>query len=791
MDFKERIEDSFSTYAAMTIQHRAIIDARDALKPSYRMAFYTQKIEKITHDKPRRKTHKSVALTMDHFYLHGNASMEELLARLARPITMRYVLEDGKGNMGTYAHLDGDAADARYTEMRLGELGGIMTNHVDDECIDLWFDNYDNTEQFPSVLPSLGYYNIVNGTVGIAVSLASSIPQFNLREVNEAMIKLLWNPDINFDEIYCPPDFATGGTILNADEVKEAIRVGRGRSALIRGTVEYDESKHVLHVSEVPYNVATDKIFNQIAALFSPDAPEGASTGIERYVDSSEDKVDMDIWISKASSPTRVTKNLYKYTNIQYYFPINMVMLDEGKKPKVFGWKDALNAHLDHEKKVRRNIHIFQLKKIDERLPIVEGICLAIANMDEVVSIIRGSKTKAEAKEKLQNRFGYNDDQANALLKFTLGKLVALELQSYKDEKEKLLAEKEYHNSALNDREVLYKEIEADLRTVAEKFGDKRRTRLMNLDYKGEDEDAEPIEKKELIIHYTNLGNIYTQESTTLLKTRRGGKGSKVKLSSNEVITKSITDDNYSSLMVFTNKGQMYNISTDELPLNSKINIKQLFELSPDEHPTAITSLNRREKVKYFIFITKKGMIKKTSAEEYNLKRGKSIKAINLKDGDEVVSVLFAQNEKVDLLTFNGNYVIIDTESLNPTGRVSMGVRAIKLNEDDYVIDASLVAPTAKFMITLSKSGLIKKTPMTEFDLCSRATKGKKISGVRDNDYIVKHLTFSENSDIIIIVNKKQIKISTKELNLLSRGATGVKAVDLKDGSIATDLLKA
>ena len=787
MTLKERIEQSFATYAAMTIQHRAIVDARDGLKPAARMAFYSQFLDKITYPKPHRKTHKSVVSAMDHFYVHGDASMIDLLCRLGSPISMRYPIEDTIGNMGTYAELD-DHAAPRYTEMRLGEIGTSMLNGIKQNAIPLWFDNFDNTEQFPSVLPSLGFYNIVNGSTGIATSIASSIPQFNLREVNEAMIKLLWNPDISFDEIYCAPDFATGGTILNADEVKESLRKGQGKSAIVRGTIEYDSAENKLLVKEVPYNVATKNIEKQISAMFNPDAPEGISAGIDRFVDSSEEMVDMTIWLSKGAIPQNVVRNLYKHTMIQYHFPINMVMLDKGTRPKVFTWKEALNAHLDHEKEVRRRIHEFELIRIAERLPIVEGIVIALANLDEVISIVRGSQNKTEAKDKLIKRFDYTDAQAEAILKITLSRLVNLEVQSFKDEKETLLAQKEAHEAALADVNVLYKEIEEDLRRIADKFGDERRTKLMNLDYKYKEDEAEPAEQKELLIYYTNLGNFYTQESSTLMRTKRGAKGSKNKFAKNEFVEQMISDVNNNSLLLFTNKGKMHFAYISDLPINGKININSLFKLESGEKPTALTTLSRHSSVKYFVFITKNGMIKKTEAASYNIQRGKTLKAINLKDDDEVVNVMFINDENVGILTNNGNYITIETADIASIGRAAAGVKAIKLNDGDYVIDAKSIKKSDKYMITISKSGLIKKTSMEEFPICSRATKGKKISDVKDDDSIVKFLTISSDCDIIIISKEKTIKISTSELRELSRSAVGVKSFDLKENDYVKDL---
>lgn len=796
VDLKGRVEQSFSTYAAMAIQHRAIFDVRDCLKPSQRMGMYSQVLDKITYKHAHKKTHLSIVSAMKHFYVHGDAAMAGVLCRMGSPISMRYPIEDTIGNMGTYAHLD-DFAAPRYTEMRLSEMGTKMVNGIEKESIDMWFDNFDNTEQFPAVLPSLGYYNIVNGTTGIAVGMASSIPQFNLREVNEAMIKLLWNPDIDFDEIYCAPDFATGGTILNADEVKESLRIGKGKSAIIRGTIEYDDKENALQVTEVPYGVATNRIYNQLGGLFNPDPnapvtkriPATACVGIKRFTDSSEEIVDITVWLEKGAIPASVIRNLYKYTAIQSFFPINMTMLDNGTRPRVFGWKEALQAHLDHEIVVRTKMHEYDIRKIDERLPIVEAICLALANVDEVVAIIKGSSSTAAAKTKLIERFGYTDAQAKAVIDIKLGRLATLEIQSFKDEKEQLTKDREYHVLALSDRDTLYKEIETDLKEVAKKYGDERRTRLMNLDYKGSDEDTEVIEKKELLLHFTNLGNIYTQTSSTLTTTHRGGKGLKVKIGDNEVITKTIANDNLGYLLLFSNKGKVYKSTIADLPIDAKINTAQMFEFEPGERITTITTLSRRETTDYFVFITKNGMIKKTASSEYEMKKGKSLKAINLKDNDEVISVHFIKNESIGILTSNGNFVIINTDDINPIGRATAGIHAIKLSNNDQVICSQII--NGKFLITISAAGLIKKSSIDEFPVCNRGIKGKKISGIRDNDSIVGFLTLNENCDIISISNVGTLKFNTSDLRVLSRDATGVRAMKLPDNARIVDLVKA
>ena len=800
LDMLAVVEDSFATYAGMTIQDRAIIDARDGLKPSHRQCMYSMLIRKYTYKKPFVKSQECVGGAMADFYVHGDAACYDLMARLARPYNMRYPL---MGFKGQYGHIDkGKPSAARYTDMRLGELGCQLYEGIDENCVDIWFDNYSGTKQFPSVVPSLGFYNIVNGTSGIATSLGSSIPQFNLKEVNEAMIKLLWNPDIDFEEIYCAPDFCTAGTILNASAVKEILRYGGGQavknmklngkklgsSCRMRATATYDSNENAIFFTEVPFGVYTHTIVEQIVKGIN----EGTIVGIAKdgIKDLSKNTANLKIILEKGTNVNSMIKTLYKITDLDSCYSINMIMLDNGTYPKLFSWKEALQAHLNHEIEMRTKIHQFYLKKIDNRIHIIDGLLIAIANIDEVVDLIRNSDDKDEAKTKLIQRFGFTEMQVDAILKMTLSKLIHLEIGSFRGEKEKLLLEREGHENILNSKELLYKEIENGLRTIADKYGDERRTKLTDFNFAGEAEDAEPIEKKELLIHYTNLGNIYTVESSTLVRTRRGAKGTKIKLATNEVVTQTLRDDNFSSLLVFSNKGQMYHISTDDLPLNSKINVAQLFEFKSDEKPTALTTIQRKTEKDYFCFITKKGMIKKTFASEYNIKRGKSLKAINLKEDDEVLKVLFINDEDVSIVSNTGNFVRVDTTLINSIGRAAAGVKGINLKENEYVINAVAVPARAKFLVTISESGIIKKMSINDFPQTSRAIRGKKISETKENDSIIGYLILQEDSDIIIIVNKKVIKINTSELRELSRNAYGVKGVDLKEDERVVGLVK-
>lgn len=779
------VDESFRIYAGMTIEDRAIVDARDGLKPAARQCMYAQYLEKITYKKPFKKSAKSVAAALDHFYVHGDGACYDLLVRMAQPFSMRYKLEDFDGQCGHAS--DGKASASRYTEMRLGELGCGLFEGIDKHAISEWCNNYDDTEQYPAVVPSLGFYNICNGTTGIATGLASSIPQFNVTEVNEAMIKLLWDRDTDFEDIYCEPDFCTGGTILNKSRVKELLRDGCGGAIKLRSTAEYDEKENALIFTELPYGVYAGTVMEQIKKFVE----KGELIGIDRILDQSTSTSKIKVFLEKGMNPTKLTKQLFKLTSLQDSFTVNLTMLENGCYPKVYTWKEALLAHIDHEIDCKRKMYLYDINKMQERVHIIDGLLIALANIDEVIEIIKSAKDKSDAKAKLIERYGIDDDQASAIIKMPLSRLINLETLELEDEKSDLLAEVARIQNILDNKDLLYKEIEDGMRAVIKKYGDARRTRLIDLDFTSEkEEEAEPIEKKELLIYYTNLGNIYTVESSTLMKTRRGGKGSKIKMAENEAVVKTINDDNFSSLLIFSNLGKMYGLSIDELPINAKINIAQLFEFNAGEKPTTLTSINRKQDIKYFVFITKQGMIKKTLAEEYAHKRGKSVKAINLKDGDEVVNVLFMNEEKVGILTFNGNFVIINTDDINAIGRATSGVKAIKLDDDNYVTDAKIIGDEDKYMITLSEHGLIKKASMTEFPTCSRPIKGKKISDTRDKDRIVKFLTLSEDSDIIIIVKRKSIKISTTELRELTRNATGVKAISIDEGDIASDLVR-
>lgn len=771
MSLKETLEKSFETYAGMTIMDRAICDARDCLKPGARMSMYAQYIEKITPDKPYKKSQKSVAAAMDHFYVHGDLSLYPLFARMGKPFAMRYVLEDFQGNTGTIEESSNEAA-SRYTEMRLAPISMNLFHNIEKETIEKWHDNYTGEEQYPAVLPSVGFYNIVNGTSGIATAIASSIPQFNLREVNEAMIKLLWNRDIPFDEIYCAPDFCTGGIMLNAAEVKESLKVGNGFACKMRSVVEYDSKESCIIVKETPYGVYTETIRGQLAKILENDE----NPGIEKFLDQSGTSALLKIFIGKKANPDKVIRYLYKNTSIQYHYPINMIMLDHGKTPKMFGWREALQAHIDHEIEVYTNAYNFDIKKIDARLHILEGLTIALANIDEVVQLIKSAPSSQAAKTLLCQKFLLTEIQAKHILDMKLSRLAKLEVEKLKNEIEALLAEKETITAILGDEKLLKAEIEKGMRAVATKFGDARRTRVIDLE---KDIDEEPTEIRQLQISLSNQNSVFITESSTLFTQKRGGVGNKAKLLDGEYITSSITVSSNEVILFFTKSGNVVHCAASSLPLNDKVHIQTLVNLSNDEEVCAMTSASKKDQPPHILFFTKNGLVKKSELSEYNMTRKGAVKALTLDPGDEIVSVVFTSTDRAGILTETGNFLIVETGDIRPIGRVARGVKAIKLNDGDYVISARIIPDDTKYIASISGAGLFKKTDFSEFVTQGRGTKGSKIQKLNNSDYMADFYPIVKDGEILVASTNACIKLTTDDVPTLSRGALGNKSIKL------------
>ena len=777
------IKDSFIQYSGAVLQSRALVDSRDLLKPSARQIFYSMWRNKYVHEKPYEKTNAPMGDAMKDFYIHGDSSCVGIMMRAAQNFSMRYPITEVKGNSGTLMS-SGSWSAERYTSTRLAETCNYLFADIQKNTIEEWHDNYADNLQYPSVLPSKGFYNLVNGSSGIAVGMASSVPQFNIRELNEVLIKLLWEPNTPAEDIVILPDFATGAIILNPKETKESLLNGRGFACKLRSLIEYNQKERCFIVSEVPFGVYTNTICEQLEKILESEE----NPGIERFNDltgNSGYKSNLKIYLTKHATPEKVLKYLYKNTSLQSHYTINMTMLENGRYPKVFTWKELLQSHLDHERAVYIRGFEFDLNKIRARLHIIEGLLKAIDAIDEVIHTIKASASTAAASVALQKLLSIDEIQAKAILDIKLSRLAHLEVNKLVDEKAKLESEKARIEAILADETLLKKEIENGLRAVATKFGDTRRTRILDL---SSDNEGEIIEEKSLIVNLTNYGNIYAHEQSTLITQRRCGAGSKIKLQSGECVIESVVDTNLGTLMAFSDGGRGYSYPMNELPIDSFVNVSEIFKLTQNEKISNIMSYSNAD-YKYVIFITEQGMIKKTELKEYKTKGTRGSQAIRLRDGDSICRILFMNEEDIGLLSANGQFIRFATSDIAPVGKIAMGVTGAKLNPGDKIIDARALYSDVKEIVSLTSDGMISRTLLDDMPKTNRNVKGTRIQKVNDGETLVGFVAMSESGDIITTTGLTAIKFNTREVSLTGRGALGVKALKLKAKEKATGIM--
>ena len=780
-DLKPIVKESFMQYAGAVLQSRALVDVRDCLKPSARQIFYCMYTDKFVHSKPFKKTLKAIGSAM-RVYIHGDSSCEGVIMRAGQPFAMRYPLIEVEGSYGNLME-SGNYAAPRYTASRLSDISNYLFEDIAKDTINEWRNNYDDTEQYPAVLPSKGFYNIVNGTMGIGIGMSSSVPQFNLRELNEALIKLLWNPDCSFEDIYCAPDFATGGILLNEEEVKESLKNGNGKSCKLRSVISYDNKERCLIVTEIPYSVYTNTICGELEKILESEE----NLGIDRFNDLTGSTPLIKIYLSRRANPDKVLKYLYKNTSLQYYYGINMTMLENGRYPKIFTWKEALQSYLNHEMSVYRQGFIFDLNKIKNRIHIIEGLLKAISILDEVIALIKGAADTRSASLGLQKIFGFSEEQAKAILDIKLARLAKLEINKLEKEKNDLEKERDRIENILYNEELLKKEIEKGLIEVMNKFGDERRTKILNI----EGEDDEPKEVKTINVNITNQNNIYISESSSLYTQSRGSVGHKIKLDKGEFIVNSLNAENIDNILLFTNFGNFFTIKVNDFPLEEKAYLGNYINLKEDEEVLTGLSLNKNKLKENLIFITKKGIVKKTSLEEYISRKQVGIKAIGLEEGDKLISVLLVNNEKLGLLTKEGNFLMFNPDEIRQTGRVTKGVKGIKLQEGDSVVSARLVDKTTREFASITKKGYTKRTNKEEFSYGSRYTKGKRIQNLKEeDDYLIDFLPIERDNKIMIVTSNTQLKIDVDSIPLIGKDTYGAKATKLSQNSRIVKLLK-
>ena len=770
-ELKPIIEQSMKQYAGAVLQSRALVDVRDCLKPSARQIFYCMDKYKYTANKPFQKTMAAIGDAMKHFYIHGDSSCEGIIMRAGQPFAMRYPLVEVKGNGGTLLS-SGNWAAPRYTEARLSKLAAYLFGDIDKETIDDWRDNYADNEQYPGVLPTKGFYNLVNGTSGIGIGMACSVPQYNIKELNAALIHLIDNPNCGFDEIYCAPDFATGAILYNESDVKESMKNGTGFACKLRSVVEFDAKERCFVVTEIPYGVYTNTICGQLEEIVNGEE----NPGIERFNDLTGAKPLIKIYLAKKANPDKVLKYLFKNTSLQHHYGINFTMLDNGRYPKVFGWKEMLQAHIDHERAVYRRAFEFDLKKIKSRIHIIDGLLICMASIEEVVQTIRNSASSAEASKALQSKFLLDEVQAKAVLDMKLSRLAHLEVKKLENERADLQTQAENIEKILGDEELFKEEIKKGWRDVASKFGDARRTKIINISK----DDEEPTEIKSLQISMTNKNNLFLSESSTLYTQKRGGVGNKAKLEAGEYVIHSEAIESNEELAFFTHSGDFYHYPAAALAVGEKIAIESLFGIS-NERIVAISSFNKRRANKNIVFFTKNGFVKKSLLSEYNLKRSGSLRAINLDANDEIASILFIDDEDVGIMTEMGNFIRITTTDIRPIGRIAKGVRGIKLNDGDAICCAYPIPVDTQYIVSVTSSGLFKKTPISEFSVQGKNTKGAKIHKLTDKDCMADFVSLGAQTEILVASTRSTIKVSINDVPTLSRVAQGAKAIKMND----------
>ena len=778
VDFQQTVETAFLKYGASVAQERALPDVRDFLKIGLRQGLYAQYSNKLTYKDKFQKAQKSVAAAMAQSYVHGDVAMYDTFIRAARPWSYRYPIEDVQGSYGNPTSPDSHAA-ARYVEMKAGELANFFFDGLKKNAIGTqWYNNYDDTEQIPSVFPSIGFWNIVNGCNGIAVAMATSVPQFNLREVNNALIKIIQNPDINFDEIYCAPDFACGGTIMNSAAVKESLKNGNGESIRLQAKLVYFPDQNMIQATELPYGVYTNTIIDQLAEL-TTDNPD---YGIEKVVDHTKKVADIHIYLTKGANPKKMIEKLYKDTFLENWFSVNMILLDNGRFPKIFGWRKACDAYIAHIRECERNIIQFDLDKALARKNIVDGLIKAYSIIDEVVALIRSSSNPTEAAKKLISVHGFNEEQAKAILAMKLSSLTKLDIVKLNEEAAELNQKIEWCHYLLNTPTALDNELIKILKEVAERFGDERRTIIKNV---SEPVEEVKVEEKEVNIFLFDNNNIRVLEKDDLKETKRGRKGTSIKPPKGSNLIKTLYSTNLSFIAAFSNLGRMYSLNLNELNCNEDYSLYQLLPLQNKEKIILLIDSTSLSAYKNLITISKNGYIKKTFVKEYLGRSKKGTIAAKLDENDTLIGAYLSSsnNDKIFIAGENGYYNYYEVFKISNTGKASRGVKAIN---DEHIIDTTFIREGIEYhgILTITDNGNGKITPIEDFPQTNKNVKGVKIMEYKDGNIAAVSAITMEQEYVLISSNNKAALLDINSIPVQNRLTTGVKIINASSTKI-------
>ncbi len=787
IDLRKTMENSYIDYAMSVIASRALPDVRDGLKPVQRRILYAMIELNNGPDKPHRKCARIVGDTMGKYHPHGDSSIYGALVNMAQEWSTRYPLVDGHGNFGS---VDGDGAAAmRYTEARLSKISMEMLSDINKNTVD--FDpNFDETEKEPVVLPSRYPNLLVNGTSGIAVGMATNIPPHNLREVIGGVLKIIDNiveedRETSIDEvmdIIKGPDFPTGATILGRSGIEEAYRTGRGkiRVRAVTNIEPMANGKNRIIVTELPYMVNKARLIEKIAELHKDKKVDGIT---ELRDESNREGMRICIELRKDVNPNVVLNQLFKHTQLQDTFGVNMLALVD-KQPMVMNLLQMLTYYLKHQEEVVTRRTQYDLNKAEERAHILKGLLIALDNIDEVIKIIRGSQSTPIAKERLIERFGLDDVQAQAIVDMRLRALTGLEREKLENEYEELMKKIGEYKAILADRKLLLGVIKEEITLISNKYGDDRRSSIGFDVFDISMEDLIPVENT--VITLTHMGYIKRMTIDNFKSQHRGGKGIKgMQTIDEDYIEDLFMATTHHYLMFFTNKGRVYRIKAYQIPESGRTSrgtaIVNLLQLLPEEKITAVISLREYKEDTYLFMATKNGLVKKTSITEYMNIRKTGLQAINLREDDDLIEVKVTDDEKnILLVTRQGMCIMFKETDVRPTGRTSMGVRGMNLSFDDEVIGMQLNTQGEELLL-VSEFGMGKRTSIEEFGIQHRGGKGVKCYKITEKTgNVVGAKAVHEDQEVMLITNEGIIiRIEVSGISVLGRITSGVKLMNL------------
>ena len=781
-DIVSEVKDSFLDYSMSVITSRAIPDLRDGLKPVHRRILWSMYQEGNTPDKPHKKSATTVGYVMGHYHPHGDSSIYEAMVRLAQDFNQRYMLVDGHGNFG---NIEGDGAAAyRYTEARLSKISLELLRDINKDTVDMDL-NFDETSEEPRVLPSRFPNVLVNGSMGIAVGMATNIPPHNLGEVIDGCVAYIDNPEIDtlgLMEYIKGPDFPTGGIILGNSGIRKAYETGRG-SITIRSRAEIQEhnNHNTIVITEVPYGTNTMDLKNKVAELVRDKVIDGISD----YHTDLKDGVKITITLKRDANPQVILNNLYKHTNFQIQYGIIFLMID-GMTPRTLGLKDIISKYIDHQKEVIIRRTKFDLAKAEKRVHILEGYKIAQDNIDEVIKIIKTAKSDVEAKENLIKRFNLSEVQSDAILELKLRRLTGLEREKIEAELNDLLIAIDEYKSILASEQKVLDIIKKEMLEIKSKYGDERRTYIdmTAIDYI---DDEKLIPEEKIVITLTKKGYIKRLPVDTYKTQHRGGVGIKgMSINEEDFVEQMINCSTHDYVLFFTNKGKVYRVKGYEIPEYSRqskgLPIINLLNMESGEVVTSLLNGSRSDERKYLIFATKSGLIKKTEISEFYNIRSNGKKFITLKDNDELISVK-STNGNCDVLmaASNGRMVRFNEDLIRVMGRNAVGVRGITLDGSELV--GMEVSFGNEDVLVVTENGYGKKTSINEYRVTNRGGKGVKTLNITDKNGIITAFKIVDNTkDLIIITNEGIIiRLAVDKISEMSRVTQGVKLINLRE----------